>query len=192
MAKELVVNRLPSRTGMEAKVSSVHVGLLSPTISIEGLKLYNTAEFGGAVCLDMPELHLVYDASSLRARKLHITLLRLEVSELSVIASKNGRSNFETLKQNSKESSKNKSTAERLKFTSIDVLNVTLGKVHLENKATGHGEEIDFGHKTQILRNVKTGADLSSLGLAALMQSKTTPSGDADVDLNQVLDSLFK
>jgi uncharacterized protein involved in outer membrane biogenesis len=192
MAKELVVNRLRSRTGMEAKVTSVHVGLLSPTISIEGLKLYNTADFGGAVCLDMPELHLVYDASALRSRQLHITLLRLEILELSVVASKSGRSNFEIWKQKSRESSKNKSAAERLKFTSIDVLNVTLGKIHLANQATGHGEEIDFGHKTQILRNVKTGADLSSLGLFALLQSKTTSSGDADVDLNQVLDSLFK
>jgi hypothetical protein len=86
----------------------------------------------------------------------------------------------------------NKSAAEKLKFTGIDVLNVTLGKIPSGQQATGHGEEIDFGHKTQILRNVRTGADLSSLGLAALLQSKTTSSGDADVDLNQVLDSLFK
>jgi hypothetical protein len=45
ITKEIIVSRLRARTGMEAKISAVHVGLLSPTISIEGLKLYNTAGF---------------------------------------------------------------------------------------------------------------------------------------------------
>jgi hypothetical protein len=81
---------------------------------------------------------------------------------------------------------------EKLKFTGIDVLNVTLGKFHLANLASGRGEEIDFGSKNQILRNVKTGADLSALGLTTLLQGKTTSSGDADVDLNQVIESLLK
>jgi len=192
LTKEVIVSRLRSRTGMEVKISAVHVGLLSPTISIEGLKLYNTADFGGSVCLDMPELYLKYDPSALRARQLHLALLRLDVAELSVVVNKSRRNNFEILKQKSKESGKEKSSWEKLKFTSIDVLNVTLGKFHLKNLASGSGEEIDFGIKNQILRNVKTGADLSSLGLVTLSQGKTTSSGDADVDLNQVLESLLK
>jgi uncharacterized protein involved in outer membrane biogenesis len=192
ITKEIIVSQLRSRTGMEVKISAVHVGLLSPTISIEGLKLYNTADFGGSVCLDMPELHLEYDTSALRARQLHVTLLRLDVAELSVVVSKGGRSNFEILKQKSKESGRHKNAVEKLKFTGIDVLNVTLGKFHLANLASGRGEEIDFGSKNQILRNVKTGADLSALGLTTLLQGKTTSSGDADVDLNQVIESLLK
>jgi len=192
ITREIIVSRLRSQTGMEVKIATVHVGLLSPTISVEGLKLYNTAEYGGSVCLDMPELHLEYDTAALRARQLHLTLLRLEVTQLSVVVGKGGRSNFEILKQKSKESDKNKSALDRLKFTGIDVLNVTLGKFHLTNRTTGRGEEIDFGNKNQILRNVKTGADLSALGLTTFMQSKTTGSGDADADLEALLESLFK
>jgi hypothetical protein len=192
ITKEIIVSRLRSQTGMEVKLSAVHVGLLSPTISIEGLKLYNTADFGGAVCLDMPELHLEYDASALRARQFHVILLRLEVAELSVVVNKSRRNNFDILKQKSKESDKQKSSWEKLKVTGIDVLNVTLGRFRLADLASGRGEEINFGIKNQILRNVKTGADLSSLGLAAFSQGKTSSTGNAELDLNQVLESLFK
>jgi uncharacterized protein involved in outer membrane biogenesis len=192
IAKEIIVRRLRSQTGMEARISVVHVGFRSPTISVEGLKLYNTAEFGGLICLDVPEVHLEYDASALRARRLHLTLLRLDVAELSLVVDKNGRSNFEMVKKKSKESGRQKSAAEKLKFTGIDVLDVTLGKFHMANLASGRGEEIKFGIKNQILRNVKTGADLSPLGLVALSNGKDASPGNADVDLNQVLQNLLQ
>ena len=194
LTKEVIVNRLRSRTGLEAKVTSVHVGLLSPTLTIEGLKLYNTADFGGSVCLDMPELHVEYDPAAMRSRQLHLTLLRLDVKELSVTVDKTKKSNFDTFKRRCKEPDKTKWEWEKMKFTSIDVLNVTLGKFHISNLATGRAEEMDFGLKNQILRNVKTGADLSPLGLSALSRGRQTSSGNtnADLDLNQVLESLFK
>jgi len=192
IAKEIIVRRLRSQTGMEARISVVHVGFRSSTISVVGLRLYNTAEFGGTVCLDVPEVHLEYDVSALRARRLHLTLLRLDVAELSLVVDKNGRSNFEMVKKKSKESGRQKSAAEKLKFTGIDVLDVTLGKFHMANLASGRGEEIKFGIKNQILRNVKTGADLSPLGLAALSNGKDASPGNADVDLNQVFQNLLQ
>jgi uncharacterized protein involved in outer membrane biogenesis len=192
ITKEILVSRLRSQTGMEVKISAVHVGLLSPTISIEGLKLYNTAEFGGSVCLDMPELHIEYDPSALRARQLHLTLLRLDLTEISVVLDKNGRNNFETLKQKSKETNRRKKSGDKLNFTGIDVVNITLGKFLVSNLASGRGEEIDFGIKNQILRDVKTEADLASLGLMTLSRGKVTSKGDAGMDLSQLFDSLLK
>jgi hypothetical protein len=121
-----------------------------------------------------------------------LTLLRLDVAELSLVVDKQGRMNFDTLKKKSKEPGRHKSAVEKLKFTSIDVLNVTLGKFHLANLASGRGQEMEFGIKNQILRNVKTGADLSPLGLATLSRGKATSSAGEDMDLNQVLESLLK
>jgi uncharacterized protein involved in outer membrane biogenesis len=192
ITKEILVSRLRSQTGMEVNISAVHVGLLSPTLSLEGLKLYNTAAFGGSVCLDMPELHLEYDPSALRWRQLHLTLLRLDLAEVSVVLDKNGRNNFETLKQKSKETTRHKKLAGKMKFTGIDVVNITLGKFRVSNLASGRGEEIDFGIKNQILHDVKPDADLASLGLTTLSRSKVTAKGDADMDLSQLLDSLLK
>jgi hypothetical protein len=192
LTKEFIVNRLRAQTGMEVKISSVHVGLLSPTLSVEGLKLYNTPAFGGSVCLDMPELHLEYDPHALRGRRLHVTLLRLELAQVSVVLDKSGRSNFDRLKQKSKDSTGHKSSGEKLKFTGIDVLNFTPGKLRISNLASGRTEEIDFGVKNQIMRDVKPDADLASLGLTMLASGKATAKGDTDLDLSHLIDSLFK
>jgi AsmA family len=192
LAKELIVNRLRAQTGMEVKVRAVHVGLLSPTFSVEGLKLYNTPAFGGSVCLDMPELHLEYDPHDLRGRRLHVTLLRLELAEVSIVLDKSGHSNFEKLKQKSKDSPGHKSSGEKLKFTGIDVLNFTPGKLRISNLASGRTEEIDFGAKNEILRDVKPDADLASLGLTMLASGKATAKGDAGLDLSHLFDSLLK
>ena len=78
------------------------------------------------------------------------------------------------------------------KFTGIDVMNVTLGTFRLSNLASGHGEQIDFGIKNQVLRNVKSEADLAPLGFAALSHGKATSAGGTSADLSQLLDSLFK
>src|SRR5271154_5664647 len=62
--RKVLVSRIRAATGMGVNIASVHVGLLAPTMTIDGLKLYNTAEFGGSLCLDMPELYLVYDPAA--------------------------------------------------------------------------------------------------------------------------------
>jgi uncharacterized protein involved in outer membrane biogenesis len=192
IAKEVLVNRLRSRTGLEAKISAVHIGLLSPTLSVEGLKLYNRPEFGGSVCLDMPELHLEYSPSALRSGQFHLTLLRLELAEVSMVVDKSGRNNFERPKQKNKEASSHKRSSGKTKFTGIDVVNLTLGKLLVSNLATGHSEEIDFGIKNQITRDVKPNADLASLGLTMFSRGKVTSKGDADMDLSELVDIVIK
>src|SRR4051812_15473543 len=75
IARAVVEARLRRQTGMEVKVGSVSVGLMSPVLTIENLKLYNTAEFGGSPFLDMPELHVEYDRGALWSRRLHCKLV---------------------------------------------------------------------------------------------------------------------
>jgi uncharacterized protein involved in outer membrane biogenesis len=138
LARNMLVSRLRSATGREVSISAVHVGLLSPTVSIEGFKLYNTADFGGGLCLDMPELHIEYDRSALRARKLHLTLMRLNLAELSEVVDKNGRKNFGPApekKKDNKDSTKPKDRPGQWKFIGIDVMNATLGTFHISNLA---------------------------------------------------------
>jgi hypothetical protein len=102
-----------------------------------------------------------------------------------VVVDKGGRNNFDTLEteeQGIKQAQKRGGEIEIHRHRRVER---HLGKIHLANQASGHGEEIDFGIKNQILRNVKTGADLSSLGLddALARQNNVSSDGDADVDL---------
>jgi uncharacterized protein involved in outer membrane biogenesis len=195
IAKDMLIRRLRSATGGEVKISAVHVGLLSPTLTIEGFKLYNTADFGGTLCLDMPELHIEYDRSALRARKLHLTLLRLDLAELSELVDKNGRKNFGPPPKQSKEqkeSTKSKDSSGQWKFIGIDVMNATLGTFHVSNLASGEVEKIEFGVTNQILHHVKSWSDLAPLGLTTLSRGKATSADGNEVDLGQLLDSVLK
>ena len=51
-------HRIRAQTGMDVSIGRFSSGLFSPVVTIENLKLYNTAEFGGTLFLDVPELHL--------------------------------------------------------------------------------------------------------------------------------------
>jgi uncharacterized protein involved in outer membrane biogenesis len=171
-------------TGLETRIGQIDVGLLSPTITIENFKLYNTPEFGGSVFIDMPELHLEYDPAGIRSGKLHFKLVRLDLAEIALVQDKKGRSNVQDLERRSREVSRHKkSSGEELRFTGIDTLNLSLGKFRLSNLASGRDQEINFGIKNQISHNVKSDADLA--GLSVLLAARTAA---ASAPTNSVLD----
>jgi uncharacterized protein involved in outer membrane biogenesis len=192
ITKAILAGRLHSATGMEVKISALHIGLRSPTVSIEGFELYNTAHFGGAVCLNVPELRMEYDRSALRAGQIHLTLLRLDLAELLVVTDKNGRRNFDVTKKDDKESSKHTSSPDKWDFIGIDTMNASLGRIHVSDMASGQDRGIDFNVTNQILRDVKDWSDLAPLGLTTLSQGKPTSAGGHNMDLSQLLDSLLK
>jgi uncharacterized protein involved in outer membrane biogenesis len=192
IVKQVVQSRMRARTGMDARIGQVDVGLLSPTITIENFKLYNTADFGGSVFIDMPELHLEYDPLAVRSGKLHFKLVRLDLAEVALVQDKKGRLNVRDLENRSRAASRGKkSSAADFKFTGIDTLNLSLGKFRLSNLASGREEEIQFGIKNQISHNVKSEADLSGLSLflatQAAMSSRST---NSPFDLPALLQSL--
>jgi uncharacterized protein involved in outer membrane biogenesis len=192
IAKEVVESRLRASTGMDARIGQIDVGLLSPTITIENFKLYNTADFGGSLFIDMPELHLEYDRQAIRSREFHLTLVRLNLAEIALVQDKKGRLNVQTLEKKSRAASGGtKSPADDFKFTGIDTLNLTLGKFRLSNLASGREQEIEFGIKDQITHNVKSEADLQGLSFLLAARATMVPSStNSPLDLSALLKSL--
>jgi hypothetical protein len=192
LTKEFIESRLRSRTGMDVRIGQVDVGLLSHSITVENLKLYNTPEFGGSLFLDMPELHLEFDAPAFRSGTLHLKLVRLDIAEISVVQDKKGRYNMKEAERNSHDASPHKDKHDNgMKFAGIDTLNLTLGKFLLCNMATGRKEEIEFGIKDQISRNVKSFADLQSLNV--LLYAETgilSTSTNTPLDISGLVKSL--
>jgi uncharacterized protein involved in outer membrane biogenesis len=193
IVKQVVESRLRASTGMDTRIGLIDVGLLSPTLTIENFKLYNTADFGGSVFIDMPELHLEYDPVAIGSGKLHFKLVRLDLAEIAVVQDKKGRLNVQDLQKKNRAaaSAGTKSSATDLKFTGIDTFNLTLGKFRLSNLASGREEEIEFGIKNQISHNVRSEADLGGLNLllanrALSVSSSTNPT----LDLPALLQSL--
>lgn len=176
IAREIAQNRIRAETGMGVKIGKLSIGLLSPTVTIENFKLYNTAEFGGSQCLDIPELHVEYDVQAARAGKLHLRLVRFNMAEVDVLQDKKGRTNFDQLQKrnaaalsgkpaNAKSGTK---TRVPLEFTGIDTLNLTLQKAHFAMvEAPRQERDMNLGIKNQIFHNIKTEGDL--MGLAAVI-----------------------
>ena len=166
IVKNVVEYRIRSETGMDARIGSINVGLLTPTITIENLKLNNTAEFGGTPFLVIRELRLEYDRAAAKRGKLHLPLLRLDLQEIDQVMDDRGRSNFDDLRKKEEEAARKKALNHEPEtiFGGIDYLNLTLTKGRFIR--LGHPDqnrEVIFGIDNQVFSHVTSDDDLEAL-----------------------------
>ena len=83
-----------AKSGLEAEIGKCSLGLTRPTVTIRDFKLYNPPDFGGAPFLDFREIHAEYDPAALIRRKLHLTLVRLNLGELDIVKNEAGKTNL--------------------------------------------------------------------------------------------------
>jgi hypothetical protein len=163
IARELAERRLRASTGMDARIGRLKVGLVNPRITFEDFKLYNTAEFGGAPFIDLPELHVEYDPEALAARKLHFTLVRFHLAEVNIVVNQAGHTNTTALKARleGQAAARPDLAGAGFEFEVIDTLNFTLGAgrfTDLRNAAFNRTFEI--GLTNQVVHNVRSERDL--------------------------------
>lgn len=184
LLKAIAENQIRSQTGLDAKIERLELSLLSPTLTLENFKLYNTAEFGGSPVVDLPELHLEWDPSALMRRNLHFRLVRLDLKELNVVENKEGRTNivgFVTELQKLSSTNVDEPLIAGLKFSGIDMLNLTLGKMKYSNlKQPGKDYEFAFGLQNEILTQIKTLPELSDLVLKTFFNRGITITSRGD------------
>lgn len=157
--KALVTRQIRSQTGMDVRIGKLSFGLLSPVVTIEEFKLFNTAEFGGTPFLDIQELHLEYNREAMAHRELHITLLRLKVTELNVVKSDLGGTNLLALSR--PPAAARPLRAEELAFRGIDVLNLSVSKMRfIDLKRRDRDREFLPNLQNQVFKDIKTVGDL--------------------------------
>ncbi|MCU0784733.1 MAG: hypothetical protein MUF81_11955 [Verrucomicrobia bacterium] len=160
--RALVERQIRSQTGMDVKIGKFSAGILSPVVNIEKFKLYNPPEFGGTPFLDIPELHVEYDRLALANRKLHITLLRLNVAELNVVKNEAGHTNLASARW--KVPSRGAGRRGELQFPVIDVLNLSVGKAHfIDLKHPKHNREYRPNLQNQIFKDVKSADEVNGI-----------------------------
>jgi hypothetical protein len=200
IVREVAENRIRAETGMGVKIGKLSIGLLNPTVTIENFKMYNTAEFGGSQCLDIPELHVEYDPQAARAGKVHLKLVRFNLAEVDVVQDKNGHSNFDqmekrnagVLKPPSGTKTTNASSHVPVQFTGIDTLNLTLQKARFAKiDQPKQQRTISFGITNQIFHNIKSDADL--MGVAAIISLRMGAlNGGAGDGVDGILKQLLR
>ena len=132
--RAITERRIRDRTGLEVSIGRLSAGVFSPTLTIENLKLYNTAEFGGTPFLIVPELHLECDPVALAEHKLRITTMRLNLAELDIVKNEAGKTNVISLAAHVEKRMREQRARDHSaswKFDGIDTLNLTLGTARL-------------------------------------------------------------
>jgi uncharacterized protein involved in outer membrane biogenesis len=184
--RTLAERRIRAETGMDVKIGKFSVGLLSPVVTIKDFKLYNPPAFGGIPFVTIPELHVEYDRLALAQRKLHITLMRFNLSEFSVVKNEAGQTNIVSLMgrvggkppSGGGRSGGGSARADRFEFAGIDVLNLSLGKVRFIDLKFPHlSRELNLNLHDQILKNVKSESDLFGVLLLVWLRSGGSLSG---------------
>jgi len=84
-------------TGLKLTIDEFNIGLVQPTISIKGLKLYNPAGYPEPLMVDIPEVYCEYKPTEILKGQIALKQLRLTIQELTVIK-QGGQSNIDALK----------------------------------------------------------------------------------------------
>lgn len=169
-------HQIRAETGMEVKIGRFSSGLFSPVVTIENLKLYNTAEFGGTEFLIIPELHIELDPEALAEQKLRIKLMRFNLAELDVVKNFAGETNIVSM---IKKAPKGKLAPhgvqvgkKQFEFESIDTLNLSLGRMRfLDLKHPEKNREVQINLENQVFPNVKTMDDLKAVLVVMWLRS---------------------
>jgi hypothetical protein len=176
LARSYAEREIRRRTGYDAKVGKVQLGLLEPRIWIEHLVLYNPPEYGGSPLIDAPDVQVDYFPGELMRNKVHLKFMRLNVRELNVVES-NGRTNIvDFLHSVPPGSSPAPGESDRkYTFVGIDVLNLSIGKVHYTDlKHPKRNQEINLALENHILRNVHSEGEIASFLLNQLFRAGIT------------------
>ena len=167
--KELLAGQIRRETGLETRIGHFEMGVVSPTLTVEDLRIYNPAEFGGSVFLHVAECHIEYDAAALLQRRVQLRLFRLNLAEATVVESPAGPSNLEFIGNRLR---RKQAAAPRDDFTfgGLDMLNLTLGRLHRINLANPNRvQTMNLGVQNEIYTNLRTEGDvLLTLGRLAL------------------------
>jgi hypothetical protein len=184
----VIEHNIRAQTGMDAEIGRFKLGLLEPTIEIQNLKIYNSANFAGTPFLDIPEIHVEYDRAALAKMEIHVTLMRFNLGELDIVKNQGGQTNIFVLGLSvpSKKSGGGQTAANFKKqtgydFKGIDTLTVSIGKAKfIDLKNPQNDREQAIGIESVPIPNVKSSTDLTSL--AALIYLRSDGFFDSLVD----------
>jgi len=178
LLRSFAEHQLRAQTGLDAKIERLQSRLWPAALTLENLKLYNTAEFGGSPLVDLPELHLECEPGALALRKLHFKLVRLRLSEINIVENPQGRTNitaFVRELQDVSSPTRRGLSVGFFDFAGIDVLNLSVGKIRYSNlNRPGKDMDVHVGLKNEILTGIKTLPELSDLILNILFRRGIT------------------
>lgn len=177
LVREATQRKLQRQTGWQVRIGAMQMGLLSPTVSIQNLVIYNPAEFGGGPFVDVPDLHIEYALGKMPWKGMHLKLLRLEVRELHIVENRQGETNLiqfleKTVPNSGARSSRRGGSTNDFE---IDMLNLSVGTVRYSH--LGHPrrtQEVQAGMRHAIITDLRNKHDVAGVFLKVLVRAGIT------------------
>jgi len=192
-AKMVVQNGVKWVTGLELKVKSLKVGILTPVISIKELKLLNPKGYEERTMVDLPEVHVRYHLPAFFQGKVHLKELRLHLREFAVVKNQAGESNIEALNSISKKGEQTKPSKDKkqqdMNFQ-IDRFDLKLEQVSFKDysKATPSEKTFDL-RLNETFYDVRSPNKLVMLIVGKVLMS-TTIGRFVNVDMGPLTDAV--
>ncbi|MGZ8898570.1 MAG: hypothetical protein ACXW3Z_00595 [Limisphaerales bacterium] len=177
IARNLTEERIRRDTGFDTRIGKLEFSLFSPRVSLENVVMYNPPEFGGSVFLNIPDLHFEYDRKKLALGKLHLTFLRLTLTEFHIVENQHGRTNLvDVLHKVAPEILGSAAPAgNRPTFAGIDTLNLSLEEIRYTNlRLPRRNQEVKLGLKNDLTHNLRSEQDVAAVLFKVLLRAGVT------------------
>ena len=190
LIKRYLMTAIHRRTGMTAELAGFETGLRTPMLRVTGFTLRDAPEFGGALCLDVPEIFFVADPAATEAGKLRFKEIRFHLASLHVIKNREGKLNLEALEK------LGPWPHLKYEFAGVGRCQLTCGKVTFTDLSNTNGPmQFDLGVREEVSTNLTSVAEvkrwLGGLALRVATQQWLKNPGGVEQSGWQKLQSFF-
>lgn len=149
-AKDLIIKASVEKgtelvTGLKLNIGSLKVGIFKPVVDIKNLKLFNPSGFPEKTMVEIPEIYVNYDLPSIMGGTIHLSEIRLNLKEFTVVKDSKGALNLDALKsvQKQKEGKPAEQKAPaKAPDIKIDLLKLSIGKVAYKDYSKGSAPNV--------------------------------------------------
>ncbi len=156
--------KLRKQTGLEVHLGKLELRPWSGRARAERLVIFNPADFGGGPLVNVAELHVEYDATLAKERKLHLSVLRFNLAELNIVVNKEGQSNLDGVRRTVETARRGERIAQTnapMEFVGLDMLNLTLGKGSvIDLRFSSTPTPFNLGISNEVVQDIKSMRDL--------------------------------
>lgn len=175
IAREVILWRLRRLTGLETRLDRAEIALLSGTVTIENLRFYNSAEFGGGPLLVLRELHAEAEPAASAGGTVGLALLRVRLDEVNLVRNAAGQTNVLALMGGvakvAQMPATNRLEVSGVRFAGIRTLNLTLGNLRFTDLARpDQNWAFSLGVTNEVVSNVRSEADLAPVAARILVR----------------------
>ncbi len=183
---------ISSAAHVPVRIQKTRLGLLSSSIRLDGLKVYNPKGFSEKVMVDAPLISASCDLPGFFKGQAHFRDIQLDIKEVVVVKNREGRLNIDAVKPTAEDKKKRQEKEEETRAKQkpvklkIDALILSIGRVVYKDYSAGGAPKtqvFEINMRDRVFTDIHDPATVVSLVMFEAL-TRTTLSRLLDLDLN--------